>query len=291
VTLPVRKAASKTDEEAPAEMPSRSSAAAAPGFGIGTVLAIDDDPVVHELLLAYLTKDGFEVVSALSGPEGLRLAREIRPSIITLDILMPGMDGWAVLRELKADPALASIPVIVITIDENANLGFTLGASDYLVKPVSQVQLFETLRKYRRPELRGHVLVVEDEKTTRDLLVKVIAREGWSVSEAENGRHALERIAERAPDIIFLDLMMPVMDGFDFIRELRKNNEHLLIPIVVVTAKDLSPAERQWLNGNVHSVFQKGSYRREELMEKIRDLVRRHATARAGPGPRENTGR
>jgi PAS domain S-box-containing protein len=282
VTLPVKVTPTAAAAAAPEQ-----SLPGGPGeeprvAGADVILAIDDDPVVHELLQAYLRKDGYEVVSAMSGPEGLSLARRIHPSMITLDILMPGMDGWAVLRELKTDPVLAPIPVIVITIDENVNLGFTLGASDFLVKPVSKVQLFETLRKYRRPEQPGHVLVVEDEKATRDLLVRTISREGWSVSEAENGRAALERIEDRAPDLIFLDLMMPVMDGFEFVQEFRKRKEHLHVPIVVVTAKELTAAERQWLNGNVFAVFQKGSYRREELLDKIRELVRMNMPARGG---------
>ena len=241
--------------------------------GPNTVLAIDDDPAVHEMLSKYLEKVGFEVVSALSGDEGLRLAKEVKPMAITLDIIMPGMDGWAVLSALKADSETASIPVVLITIEENRHLGFTLGASDYLVKPISRVQLFDTLRKYRHGRAAGRVLVVEDEKTTRDLMVRLIRKEGWDVVEARNGREALDRIAEGKPDLIFLDLMMPVMDGFEFIRELRSNREHHFIPVVVVTAKDLTPEEREWLNGDVYRVFRKGSFSRDELLQEIREII------------------
>ncbi len=248
----------------------------APGaYGSNTVLAIDDDPSVHDMLTSYLEKDGFDVVSALSGEEGLRLAKVVRPTVITLDILMPGMDGWAVLRALKEDPEPAAIPVVIITIEENRNLGFTLGASDFLVKPVSRVQIFDTLRKYRHGRAAGQVLVVEDEKTTRDMLVRSVRKEGWEAAEAAHGREALDIIAERKPDLIFLDLMMPVMDGFEFIKELRASREYQLIPVVVITAKDLTPEERQWLNGNVYRVFRKGSFSRDELLQQIREIILR----------------
>ncbi len=243
--------------------------------GPNTVLAIDDDPAVHELLTNYLRKEGLEVVCAGSGEEGLRLARKLKPMAITLDIIMPGMDGWAVLAALKADPETASIPVVIITIEENRDLGFTLGASDYLVKPISRVQLFDTLRKYRQGRAAGRVLVVEDETATRDLMVRFIRKEGWDVVEAGNGREALDQIAERKPDLIFLDLMMPVMDGFEFIKELRAHREYRSIPVVVVTAKDLTPEERQWLNGGVYRVFRKGSFSREELLQQAREIILR----------------
>jgi CheY-like chemotaxis protein len=241
--------------------------------GPNTVLVIDDDPAVHDMLANYLQKDGFEVVCAASGEEGLRLAKEVKPIAITLDIIMPGMDGWTVLSALKAEPETASIPVVIITIDENRELGFTLGASDYMVKPISRVQLFDTLRKYRHGRATGRVLVVEDEKPTRDLMVRFIRKEGWDVVEAGNGREALDQIAERKPDLIFLDLMMPVMDGFEFIREMRAKREYHFIPVVVVTAKDLTPEERQWLNGDVYRVFRKGSFSRDELLQQIREII------------------
>jgi CheY-like chemotaxis protein len=246
---------------------------AAGKHGPNTVLVIDDDPAVHDMLATYLQKDGFDVVCAISGEEGLRLAKEVKPMAITLDIIMPGMDGWAVLGALKANPETASIPVVLITIEEKRDLGFTLGASDYLVKPISHVQLFDTLRKYKHGRVAGRVLVVEDEKTTRDLMVRSVRKEGWDVVEAGNGREALDRIAERKPDLIFLDLMMPVMDGFEFIRELRANKEYYSIPVVVVTAKDLTPEERQWLNGDVYRVFRKGSFSRDELLQQIREII------------------
>ena len=253
----------------------KSRGKAAGEYGPNTVLAIDDDPAVHDMLTTYLEKEGFEVVSALSGEEGLRLAREIKPIAITLDIIMPGMDGWAVLGALKAQPETASIPVVIITIEENRNLGFTLGAADYMVKPISRVQLFDTLRKYKHSRVTGRVLVVEDEKETRDMLARSIRKEGWDVMEAGNGREALDRVAERKPDLIFLDLMMPVMDGFEFIKELRANREYHFIPVVVVTAKDLTPEDHERLNGDVNRVFRKGSFSRDELLQEIRETILR----------------
>ncbi len=274
VRLPrVVKAKPEAAESAPKPEGAKVRAKAVGTHGPNTVLTIDDDPAVQEMLANYLRKDGFDVVCAVNGEEGLRLAGEVKPMAITLDIIMPGMDGWAVLSALKADPETAHIPVVIITIEENRNLGFTLGASDYMVKPVSRVQLFDTLRKYRHGRGAGRVLVVEDEKTTRDLMVRFVRKEGWDVVEAGNGREALDRIAERRPDLIFLDLMMPVMDGFEFIRELRARREWYSIPVVVITAKDLTPEEREWLNGDVYRVFRKGSFSRDELLQQIREII------------------
>ena len=241
--------------------------------GGGTLLIIDDDPTVHDLMGRYLSKEGIQVVSAFSGEEGLRLAQEVRPSVITLDVLMPGMDGWAVLTALKGDPELAEIPVIMMTIVEDEDMGYMLGAIDHITKPINRNRLSAILKKYQNSRPSGKVLVVEDNNETREMMRRTLEKEGWAVTEAENGRVALERVAENQPVLILLDLMMPEMDGFEFVTELRQEENWRSIPVVVVTAKDLTQEDRVRLNSSVTKVLQKGSYSRDELLAQVYNLV------------------
>ena len=264
--------------EAVETMPAAETTAAVEASG-GTVLIVDDDAAARELLENFFRKEGFAVASAASGPDGIRLARELRPAVITLDVMMPGMDGWAVLTQLKADPALADIPVIMVTIVDDRNLGYALGATDYLTKPVDRERLATLARKYRRPGARERVLIVEDDANTRAMLRKTLERDGWEVAEAENGRLGLDEVARRRPALILLDLMMPEMDGFAFVTELRQTEEGQRLPIVVLTAKDVTPEERRRLTGSVEVILQKGAASREMLLAEIRTLV--SAAARA----------
>jgi signal transduction histidine kinase/CheY-like chemotaxis protein len=253
------------------EMPA--SASPVP-VGAPTVLVIDDDPTVHDLMQRFLSKEGLRMVVATDGKEGLRLAKEVHPDAITLDVLMPGMDGWAVLSALKADPALADIPVIMITIADEKQVGYSLGVADYLTKPVDWKRLTAVLQKYERADAACRVLLVEDDTRTRKMLRTRLKKHGWPVTEAENGRVALERMAERLPDLILLDLMMPEMDGFQFLDQLRMNEDWRSIPIIVVTAKDLTEEDHRRLNGYVESILQKGAYEPEELLREVRDAVK-----------------
>jgi signal transduction histidine kinase/CheY-like chemotaxis protein len=237
-----------------------------------SVLVIDDDPAVRDLLQRFLNKDGFQVFTASNGEEGLQLAKELCPDVITLDVIMPDLDGWAVLTTLKADPLTADIPVIMLTLVENRDLGYALGVSDYLAKPVDRERLVTLLKKYRR-DARQPILIVEDNPETREMLRRTLEKEGWVVSEAENGRLGLERLSTLRPQLILLDLMMPEMDGFQFVDELRKNHDWRAIPVVVVTAKEITLEDRLRLNGYVEKILQKGAYRRDELLTEVRDLV------------------
>ncbi len=246
--------------------------------GTSTVLVIDDDAAVRDLLQRFLSKEGFRVVSASGGEEGLRLARKLRPDVITLDVMMPGMDGWAVLTALKADLDVADIPVIMVTIMDDENLGYALGAADYLTKPVDRDRLVAVLNKYRRESPAHSVLLVEDDAASREILRHMLENEGWAVIEAEHGRAALERVAESRPTLILLDLIMPEVDGFEFVAQLRQHEEWRTIPVVVVTGKDLTPEDRLRLNGYVEKILQKGASSREELLTEIHHLV----TARVG---------
>ncbi len=256
--------------------------------GSSTVLVIEDDPNTRELLKRFLSKDGFHVKTVSEGEEGLRLARELKPDVITLDVMMSGLDGWAVLTELKADPALADIPVVMVTFVDNKNLGYALGASDYLTKPISRQRLLTVLEKYRRDPQPGPVLVVEDDPDTRKILRRLLEKEGCQVITAENGRVALERLAESQPMLILLDLMMPEMDGFQFIERVRQQENWRTIPIVVVTAKDLTKEDRVRLNGYVLEIIRKNACPREDLLAEVRELVKsclKKTTVKTGKKP------
>ncbi len=239
---------------------------------LGKILVIDDDPVVQEIVAHALTKQGFRVESALSGEEGLRKARRIRPDAITLDVMMPGMDGWTVLARLKSDPDLANIPVVMLTIVDEKNRGYSLGAADYLTKPVERERLAAVLLRFRKNTV-NQALVVEDDPSSRDVLCRLLENDGWKVQGARNGIEGLERLEHETPGVILLDLMMPEMDGFEFLRRLQTRSEWKVIPVVVVTAKDLTTEERSALNGHVSRILQKGAYNREELLEEVSRLV------------------
>jgi CheY-like chemotaxis protein len=243
----------------------------------GTVLVVDDEPSVRDLMQRFLRKEGFRVVTAARGEEGLRLARALRPDVITLDVMMPGMDGWAVLSALKADAETTDIPVIMVTIVDDRNLGYALGAADYVTKPFDRERLVAVLARHRR-ELS--VLVVDDDHDFRELARRLLEREGYTVIEADNGRAALARLRDATPSVILLDLMMPEMDGFDVVAAIQGNTAWRPIPVVVITAKDLSPEDHERLNGYVARVLQKGALSREALLGEVRDLVAASASRR-----------
>ncbi len=241
-----------TEVKAPPPAEVSQPEAAEPTFlpGVNTVLVIEDDPGARDLLTRFLTKEGYRVETAAGGEAGLRLARELHPDIITLDVMMPDMDGWAVLSDLKADPELADIPVVMLTIVDNKNLGYALGAADYLTKPIQRDRLLAILTKYCPPSQPATVLVVEDDVETQEVTRRLLEKAGIQVMVAENGRVALERLAEGQPGLILLDLMMPEMDGFQFVDHVRQHEAWRAIPIVVVTAKDLTcrrPPPPEWL--------------------------------------------
>jgi signal transduction histidine kinase/CheY-like chemotaxis protein len=244
-----------------------------PPDATGIVLIIDDEPIVHEMVKTVLDREGYHAVSAYNGEEGLKLAREIYPDVITLDVMLPDTDGWAILSKLKADPVLAEIPVVIISMMHDQNTGFALGAAEYMVKPINREYLASLLHKYRCAQMPCDVLLVEDDDDTRQVVRATLAKQGWTVMEAENGRIALQRIAEKKPAAIILDLMMPEMDGFEFVDELRKNEEWRDIPIIVVTAKDITDEDRLRLNGYVQKTLQKGNYSRDELLKDIRESI------------------
>jgi len=239
----------------------------------GHVLIIDDDPATRDLLARFLARDGFQVVTAPDGRSGLDQARTLRPRVILLDVTMPRMDGWSVLRTLRADPELGDTPIIMVTVLDEQNLAFSLGATDYLQKPIEWGQLKGAMECFRPSEHDGPVLVIDDDADARERMATLLMREGWRVTSAEHGRAGLDAVAAKMPSLILLDLMMPEMDGFAFLRALRARCEWRGIPVVVLTAKDVTADDRRRLAGQAERVMQKGQLSLSDLADALRSLV------------------
>lgn len=256
----------------------------APRRSSGCVLIIDDDPAVHHLLDEALRPEGYTLTFASSGKEGLRLAKQFRPAVITLDVLMPDMDGWVVLALIKSDPDLAAIPVIMLTVRADQDFGFAMGVADYLQKPIDRDRLLAVLTKYHSGNPSNRVLVVEDEPAMREMLCRMLDNGTWTVEEAANGLEALEKITLCQPDLIILDLKMPVMDGFQMIAELRKHEDWRKIPVVVVSARALTAEDRERLQGHVLKILQKGEFSRDSLMHEVQETVKLFVSEEKEPG-------
>ena len=237
------------------------------------VLVIDDDPLQRDLLQRFLSREGYTVRTATGGEQGLLLARTLLPAAITLDVMMPDMDGWSVLSALKSDPALSAIPVIMLTMVDDPVRGFTLGASDYATKPVNRHKLSLILQKYICLHPPCPVLVIDDDPSARALTRAMLQKEGWAVTEAADGIEALRSMERERPSLIFLDLMMPEMDGFAFAAEVGRRPEWRSIPIIVLTSLDLTSDDRRRLNGNVETILRKHGDSREALLAQVRDLL------------------
>jgi signal transduction histidine kinase/DNA-binding response OmpR family regulator len=246
-----------------------------------SVLVIDDDPTVQELMADLLAREGLRAVPATHARDVIRLARETKPLVITLDVMMPEEDGWSILGRLKSDPVTADIPVIMLTVVDDKNRGFALGAAEYMTKPIDRQRLATLLARFQ-DDGGGSVLVVDDDEDLRGMLRRMLEKDGWRVAEAANGLEALRRVAEQAPKIILLDLMMPELDGFGFVRELRKDPDWRNIPVIVLSALTLGDEERRQLNGCVLSILQKNAFNLEELQKEVRSLLRASVRRRLG---------
>jgi signal transduction histidine kinase/DNA-binding response OmpR family regulator len=270
-----------------AESPSRS----APAVRSGTILIIDDDRATHNLLERDFSDQGYEVLHAMGGREGLKIAKAARPDLITLDIIMPDLDGWSVLKALKDDPELREIPVVLVTIMADRDMGFALGAADFVTKPFERELLIQTVNRHRRGDELAQVLVVDDDPKSRDVLRRTLQKEGWAVAEAVNGRAAIAQLERSRPALVLLDLLMPEMDGFEVLERMRRQDAWRAIPVIVVTAKDLTREEVDRLNGQVVKVLQKGTYRRRDLLDDVRaKLAEREENISAPPEPAEPVG-
>ena len=253
------------------------------------VLAIDDDPNVVHLLKENLADAGYRVVGAESGEEGLQKARELRPRAITLDIMMPDIDGWQVLHALKTDPLTRDIPVILVSIVDQKDLGFRLGAADYLVKPFDREALIGALARVA-PDCR-RILVVDDDPNVAELVRQLFEGEHCTIDWAPDGAAGLEHIAQARPGVILLDLVMPRMDGFAFLDALQRDAAHKDIPVIVLTAKSLDSADRRMLQERVLGLIEKHGLDREALIREVRRAlsVRRSSGSRPTrlDGPRK----
>ena len=238
-----------------------------------TVLVIDDDPTARELIAACFLDEGFGVEMASNGIEGLKRARDLHPAAITLDVRMPDLDGWTVLAALKGDPALAGIPVIIVTIVDEQRRGIALGAAGYLTKPIDRGQLLAIMAHHCAAAVRRSVLVVDDDVVQRENIRSILTGGGWAVIEAENGRIALNCLAKEPPQVVLLDLMMPEMDGFELVAALQNNPAWRSIPVIVITALDLTPADKRRLSGGVEQIFFKHAQTPAELGQRLRVLL------------------
>jgi CheY-like chemotaxis protein len=218
-------------------------------------------------------------VTAAGGVEGLKLAEELQPTAITLDVMMPDLDGWSVLAALRQNPELADIPVIMVTIVDEHRRGIALGAVGYLTKPIDRERLHRLIRRFQAPTRPTRVLMVEDDALQRERMLGWLERPQWIVREAADGREALNILREEKPDVILLDLMMPEMDGFEVVAALQKNADWQEIPVIVITSLDLNAKDRERLNSGVQSVLVKEKFRPEDLVERIRRLVQARPVA------------
>ena len=238
------------------------------------ILIIDDDASARQIIGTYLAREGYRLSYAASGAEGLERARAVRPDAITLDIMMPQQDGWSVLTALKQDPALRHIPVVMVSIAGDKGLGFSLGAAASLSKPIDRNDLVRTLEGLLQTPSDGVVLIVEDDAPTRELTERTVASLGHPSALAGNGREALAWLdANPPPVLIVLDLLMPEMDGFAFLTDLRARPGLRDIPVIVVTAKEIEAAERQELAAVTRQIVAKGHSAHLELARAVREVL------------------
>ena len=280
IRLPVVIQAGQTDQKLPGNTRSVQSIAGPRSNNLPDtkrVLVVDDDPSIRELLARYLAREGFTVFEAENGQKGIELAENEKPDVIILDVMMPGTDGWSVLEHLKSHASLSSIPVIMLTMVDDRSRGYALGAMHFLNKPVNWSSLYQVINDTlgKRHSRENAVLVVDDDSESRNLLRLSLEKEGWLVDEARNGKHAIEAIQNRTPSLILLDLMMPEMDGFEFVDEIRSKHNLADIPIIVLTAMDIDGEIRNKLRGQVQNILVKGAYDKDELFRRIGEILGR----------------
>jgi signal transduction histidine kinase/DNA-binding response OmpR family regulator len=269
------------DQPMPASAPAAPAvpvAAAAADEGTGlTVLVVDDDPAVHDLLTAALTKENYRLLHARDGAEALEILRKTPPDIVTLDVMMPKVDGWSVLGAMKSDPALDHIPVIMVTIVDDRNLGYSLGASEFMTKPIDRARLLALVRRFAGHEPQARVLIVDDDPEVRDIVRTTLESSGLKTFQAANGRAAIEWLERHPPpSLILLDLLMPEMDGLEFLNRIQDQGKLVEVPIVVLTAKELSAQERAFLAERTLLILSKGAQPIGSLGSTLSAIAKQH---------------
>jgi PAS domain S-box-containing protein len=249
-----------------------------PNASAPLVLVVEDDPAAAKLLSIYLSEAGFSVEVAPDGDAGFEKAKTLRPALITLDILIPKTDGWELLTRLKADQATASIPVVVVSIIDEPGRGFSLGAADYLMKPVDRevlVRVMQRVVQNHAPNQHGKsVLVIDDDPVVLELMEAVLRPEGFEVLKAIDGGQGVQIARERRPALVVLDLLMPEMNGFEVVDEMHGSPQTAGIPIVVLTNRSLSGEEKNRLNGRIIAIRQKSEFNRADFVAQVRSLLK-----------------
>ncbi len=248
-----------------------------PGMKAGKplVLVVEDDRQASELLRHHLTAAGYDVAQAFDGQQAVQLARSLRPTAITLDVVLPQKDGLRVLAELKSAPETREIPTIIVSMTDDRQIGIALGAADYLIKPVDRERLLHALQHATgaKPTGARRVLIVDDEPQAREFLTRLLETQGYEVLQASGGRQGIELALSRRPEVMIVDLLMPEVSGFDVVQEIRRHPETRDIPILIFTSKDLSEDERQQLLRNANAIVFKSG--KEGLLEALTKLASR----------------
>jgi CheY-like chemotaxis protein len=277
-TLPREQA----EPEVPISLPSDLEAR---GEGKKLIMCIDDDPGVITLYKRYLEKQDYRVIGVTDPTKAVEEAKRLLPYAITLDVMMPQKDGWDVLAELKKTAEISNTPILVCSIVQDKTRGFSLGAADYLVKPITEDELRRALERIKRDRVVNKILVVDDEPSALQLLKRILsAQPQYTVLEATGGAQALNVIQNSNPDLILLDLMMPEIDGFAVLEFVKGNPETHDIPVIVVTAKEITAEDRQRLNGKMAALYNKGMFTAEQLLSDISTalLTMNHEIVREG---------
>lgn len=238
------------------------------------IVLIDDDVDMHELIRRTVTKIGLTLVGATDGEKGMQIVREVKPKLLLLDVLMPGRDGWSILKECKTDPDLKDMSIIMVSQMEQDKLSKSLGADDYMTKPINRDLFLERVKNLMTSSTsnNGKVLIVDDDKDTREILSRILDDNGWISITAKDGKDGLEKLKEN-PSLIVLDLEMPRMDGFEFLDEYMNTysiNERK--PILVYSGKDLSEVQIDQLNKNVAALIKKDEVSMQELSNVVKDI-------------------
>jgi len=236
-----------------------------------TVLSIDDNPEAIDIIRKYLGEE-YNVVGLLNAEDAVKRAKEIRPMAITLDIMMPRKDGWQVLRELKGNPETQDIPVIVLSIVDDQRLGFSLGAAEYIIKPVEKDVLLKKLKTFEKTTKIKRVLIVDNDSNTVRLIGNVLEEGEYQVTTAYNSEDAIKSIQDLRPDLVVLNLTMPET-GFDIIEYLKTEKGGKEIPLIVLTQKDLTKKEIDELNGRIHGILNKVILTKEDLLKELKDTI------------------